>query len=98
MRRVRSVITETALGDAVRDWVRTMYDIGKLTLSETSIELHLKDLLTETDPKKRLAMVEQAIKGEWKNFYPLKPEAKTKPDKSAGTAPMPKLERHGKWL
>jgi hypothetical protein len=98
MKRVRTVIVDSEVGDAVRDWVRTMYDAGKLTLTETSIERHLKDLMTlSTDPQRQLTLIDAAIKKEWKGFFPLtQKHANTKPDKGKSKIIQPG-DKVGGW-
>jgi hypothetical protein len=93
MRRVRAVIPDPDVGNAIRDWIREMYDLGKLTLTEISVESHLRDLLAlAPETAMQLSVVNASIKNQWKGFYePLKPKNKTKPDKSKIIQPGDKV-------
>ena len=80
MERVRSVIEDDALREAIRNWIRFMFDEKKI-LDAISIDLHLKDLLSfSSDPKKQLEIVNESVKCRWKRF--VRPDDKAK-DKSA---------------
>jgi len=80
MERVRSVIEDDALREAIRNWIRFMFDEKKI-LDAISIDLHLKDLLSfSSDPKKQLEIVNESVKCRWKRF--VRPDDKAK-DKNA---------------
>ena len=74
MLRIYETISDDGVRAALRDWVRCRFDDGQ-TLNEISIEKHLSDLCNlASEPAKQLKHIHEAIKRNWKAFYPLKEE------------------------
>jgi len=93
MQRVRSVIADAAVGDAIRDWLQVMYNSPKsISHDEISVNGHLEDLLAlSTKPERQLAIVKFATKKRWNGFY--EPNARPKDTKPQPPNPSTEDER-----
>ena len=81
MERVRSVIADDATRNAIRDWIRCLFDEG-IKINPISIDHHLQDLIRlSTNPAEQLKIVNEAIKRGWKALFPAIKEKAASPKK-----------------
>jgi hypothetical protein len=71
MQLVRSVITDTSVCDAIRDYVRVRFDNGT-NINEIQIKKHLENLIRlSTESKTQLEIINEATLRNWGTFYPI---------------------------